>query len=62
MNQEESDSVSQITPSGRLVRLFVSGLPWGLVLMGALSFVFYFNKKNKPDIQPRSLRPFCDGI
>lgn len=52
MNQEESDPASQITPSGRLVRLFVSGLPWGLVLMGALSFVFYFNKKNKPDVQP----------
>lgn len=48
----EDDSTSQITTSGRLVRFFVAGLPWGLVLMGALSFVFYFNKKNKPDVSP----------
>jgi len=37
-----------ITSSGRLVRWFVGGLPLGLIIMGALSFVFYFNKKNAP--------------
>jgi len=40
---------SSITPSGRLVRLFVGGLPLGLIIMGALSFVFYFEKKNRPE-------------
>ena len=48
----EEDTPSSITPSGRIVRWFVGGLPLGLVLMGALSFVFYFNKRNKPDVQP----------
>lgn len=36
--------------SGLLVRLFVGGLPLGLVIMGALSFVFYFNKKKKKEM------------
>lgn len=31
--------------SGFLVRLFVGGLPLGLVVMGALSFIVYFHKK-----------------
>jgi hypothetical protein len=47
-----SETPSQITTSGRIVRLFVGGLPLGLVIMGALSFVFYFNKKNRPEAPP----------
>lgn len=33
--------------SGCLVRLFVGGLPLGLAIMGALSFIVYFKKENK---------------
>ncbi|CAN5869853.1 hypothetical protein BH11VER1_BH11VER1_35710 [soil metagenome] len=33
--------------SGFLVRLFVGGLPLGLAIMGALSFIIYFKKENK---------------
>lgn len=37
--------------SGKLVRLFVGGLPLGLVIMGALSFVIWnYKKKEKPPI------------
>lgn len=43
----ESEDTSSITKSGRLVRLFVGGLPLGLVIMGALSFVIYFHKKKE---------------
>ncbi len=35
------------------VRWFVVGLPFGLLIMGALSFVFYFQKRNAArEIQP----------
>lgn len=35
------------------VRWFVVGLPFGLLIMGALSFVFYFHKRNAArEIQP----------
>lgn len=36
--------------SGFLVRLFVGGLPLGLAIMGALSFVIYFNMKKKKEM------------
>jgi hypothetical protein len=31
---------------GRLIRFLVCGLPLGLFIMGALSFVIYFQKRN----------------
>lgn len=35
--------------SGCLVRLFVGGLPLGLAIMGALSFIIYFKKEKLKD-------------
>jgi hypothetical protein len=46
ITRDMATETSAITTSGRLIRIFVMGLPLGLIVMGALSFVFYFNKKN----------------
>jgi hypothetical protein len=43
MSPDESDPVTRVNP---LVRWFVVGLPLGLLIMGALSFVIYFQKRN----------------
>lgn len=45
-NMEKKPLIS----SGCLVRLFVGGLPLGLAIMGALSFIIYFKKENKKNI------------
>ncbi|MEY4485430.1 MAG: hypothetical protein RL693_2882 [Verrucomicrobiota bacterium] len=44
-NMEKKPLIS----SGCLVRLFVGGLPLGLAIMGALSFIVYFNMKKKKE-------------
>lgn len=43
MNSEEQPPAPAVNP---FVRWFVVGLPLGLFIMGALSFVLYFQKKN----------------
>lgn len=43
MNPAETDPAPRANP---LVRWFVVGLPLGLLIMGALSFVIYFNKRH----------------
>ncbi len=41
------DIIPPGTPApNRWVRWFVMGLPFGLIVMGALSFIFYFQKRN----------------
>lgn len=48
---EEEPSESGITPSGRLIRWLVGGLPLGLIVMGALSFVIWnYKKQEKPPV------------
>lgn len=48
---KKTEPQSQITTSGRLVRLFVGGLPLGLIVMGALSFVIWnYKKQEKPPV------------
>lgn len=47
----EPEEPTGITRSGRLVRLFVGGLPLGLIVMGALSFVVWnYKKREKPPV------------
>jgi len=42
-----SDTTPTAVRPNRLVWWFVAGLPLGLVVMGALSFIFYFQKRNQ---------------
>lgn len=52
MIDSESPSEERTVPNP-WVRWLVVGLPFGLLFMGALSFVFYFHKRNAPrEAQP----------
>ncbi|MCE9518861.1 MAG: hypothetical protein K8R87_04770 [Verrucomicrobia bacterium] len=47
MSPDESESVTRVNP---LVRWFVVGLPLGLLIMGALSFGVYFQKRHAKEV------------
>ena len=50
MSEEPKQPKSKVNP---LVRWFVVGLPLGLAIMGALSFLFYFHKRNLENAPPK---------
>ncbi len=51
MSMENQPPTPAVNP---LVRWFIVGLPLGLLIMGALSFIFYFQKKKAREHPPSS--------